>query len=265
MGSITVSIQADVTYLPTRPKQPFLFAADIDGTMLGDEEGQIGLKTLAQFFRRSFHLVYVTGRYDWSVLRAVEEGFLPRPDFICSNVGTNLLALDDPGNSIGLKYAAQVGPEWDLEMIYGLGEGDGICRQDFSEGQPPFQAGFFWDGQPRTLEAFYTRLVDLDHLHILASSGKYIDVLPDPLGKGKAVEFLQKELRLNPQQVVVAGDSGNDREMFETKFKGIVPVNALDELKAVACQPRHYQSHLPAGRGVLDGLCHFGFIARRDL
>jgi hydroxymethylpyrimidine pyrophosphatase-like HAD family hydrolase len=64
---------------------------------------------------------------------------------------------------------------------------------------------------------------------------------------------------------VVAGDSGNDRVMFETGFKGIVPVNALDELKAVAQQPHHYQSPLPAGRGVLDGLCHFGFIARGEV
>ena len=257
-------MQADLAYLPTRPQQPFLLAADIDGTMLGDEEGQIALRVLAQDFRGSFRLAYVTGRYEHSVLRVVEEGFLPRPDFICSNVGTDILALEDPGNTIGQKYAAQVGPEWDLETIYSLGEAEGVRRQDFSEGQPPFQAGFFWDGSPQTLQAFRTRLAGQDHFHILASYAEYIDVLPNPLGKGKAVEFLQKELNFDPQQVVVAGDSGNDREMFESEFKGIIPVNALDELKAVACQPRHYQSLLPAGRGVLDGLCHFGFLKRRE-
>jgi hydroxymethylpyrimidine pyrophosphatase-like HAD family hydrolase len=103
----------------------------------------------------------------------------------------------------------------------------------------------------------------LNHFHIIASYGEYIDVLPNPMGKGKAVEFLQRELGIKSERVVVAGDSGNDREMFETGFKGIVPANALDELKAVARHPWHYQSPLPAGLGVLDGLCHFGFIARR--
>ena len=44
-----------------------------------------------------------------------------------------------------------------------------------------------------------------------------------------------------------------------TEYKGIVPVNALNELKALARQPWHYHSPLPAGRGVLDGLRHFGF------
>jgi sucrose-phosphate synthase len=249
-------------YRPTQPQNPFFLAADIDGTLLGDEEGQVQLLALARAFRQSLRLAYVTGRYEWSVLRVIEEGFLPRPDFICSNVGTDLLVLDDSGNCLGQKYAAQVGSEWDLETIYRLGEGEGIRRQDFNEGQPRFQAGFFWDGEPRTLQAFSDRLSELHQYHILASYGEYIDVLPNPLGKGKAVQFLQKELGFDPARVIVAGDSGNDREMLETEFKGIVPVNALDELKIIASNHRHYQSPLPAARGVLDGLHHFGFLQR---
>jgi mannosylfructose-6-phosphate phosphatase len=254
---------ADLLYYPSRPDQPFLLAADIDGTMLGDEDGEIALKAFARNHPKSILLAYVTGRYHSSVQKLVDEDRLPRPDFICSNVGTEIAAVDDPANRIGQKYAAQVGPKWDLEMIYTLGEGEGILRQNFGEDQPPYQAGFDWDGQSQTLEAFYSRLAGLDHFHILPSYGEFIDVLPGPLGKGKAVEFLKKELGLAPERVVVAGDSGNDREMFETEFRGILPVNALDELKAVARAPRHYLSTLPAGRGVLDGLCHFGFVARR--
>jgi mannosylfructose-6-phosphate phosphatase len=256
-------MEAEFLYHPSRPDQPFLLAADIDGTMLGDENGEIALKAFAQNHRKSFLLAYVTGRYHSSVQKLVDEGRLPRPDFICSNVGTEIAALNDPANRIGQKYTAQVGSKWDLETIYTLGEGEGILRQGFGEDQPPFQAGFDWDGQPQTLEAFYSRLAHLDHFHILPSYGEYIDVLPGPLGKGKAVEFLQKELGLAPERVVVAGDSGNDREMFETEFRGILPVNALDELKAIARPPRHYMSTLPGGRGVLDGLCHFGYVARR--
>jgi hydroxymethylpyrimidine pyrophosphatase-like HAD family hydrolase len=247
-------------YHPAQPHNPFLLAADIDGTLLGDEEGQSALKRLVQDFHKAFRLAYITGRYEWSVLKVVEEGSLPRPDFICSNVGTDLNDLNDPRNALGRRYAAQVGPEWDLETIYRLGEGEGISRQDFVEGQPAYQAGFFWDGKAQTLQAFRSRLASINHSHILASYGEFIDVLPNPLGKGKAVEFLQKELALDPQRVIVAGDSGNDREMFETQFKGIVPVNALDELKAVASKPRHYQSPFPVARGVLDGLCHFAFL-----
>jgi hydroxymethylpyrimidine pyrophosphatase-like HAD family hydrolase len=65
---------------------------------------------------------------------------------------------------------------------------------------------------------------------------------------------------VDESRVVLAGDSGNDRQMFETGFKGIIPVNALEELKLVTSQSWHYHSPLPAARGVLDGLRHFGFI-----
>jgi hydroxymethylpyrimidine pyrophosphatase-like HAD family hydrolase len=74
------------------------------------------------------------------------------------------------------------------------------------------------------------------------------------------VRFLQAELGLPADRVVVAGDSGNDREMFAAGFRGILPSNALDELKAAAVEPWHYRSPLPFALGVVDGLRHFGYL-----
>ncbi len=250
----------DLPFRLAQPGEPFLLAADIDGTMLGDALGEAWLKAFRRESAGGFLLAYVTGRDFRSVIRLVEAGRLPCPNFVCSDVGTEIHDLGDPRNDLGKAYTAQVGPGWNPETIFALGEGEGIRRQAVVDGQSRFQAGFDWDGQPHTLEAFFRRMAGLEGCHILPSHGEYIDVLPDVLGKGKAVAFLQKELCLDPQRVVVAGDSGNDREMFETGFKGIVPANALDELKAIANQPWHYHSPLPAGRGVLEGLRHFGFV-----
>lgn len=255
--------RADLPFRLARPGEPFLLAADIDGTMLGDGLGEAWLKAFRCESAGGFLLTYVTGRDFRSAIQLVEEDRLPYPNFICSDVGTEIHDLSDPQNVIGEKYTAQVGPGWNPETIYALGEGEGVRRQASTEGQSYFQAGFDWDGQPHTLEAFFHRVAGLEFCRILPSHGEYIDVLPDVLGKGKAVEFLQRELGLDPERVVVAGDSGNDREMFETRYKGIVPANALDELKAIANQPWHYHSSLPAGRGVLEGLRHFGFVKER--
>jgi hydroxymethylpyrimidine pyrophosphatase-like HAD family hydrolase len=245
---------------PTDPNNPFLLAADIDGTLLGDDVGESLLGAFAEIHPESMRLAYVTGRSLCSVLELVEKECLPCPDFICSDVGTELFDCTDSTNVIGKRFAAQVSLDWDLEKIYTLGEGNGVWRQDFPEGQPRFQAGFFWDGNPEALATFQQRLTDHQSYQIFPAMGMYIDVIPGPLGKGKAVQFLQHELGLDPARVVVAGDSGNDRPMFETGFKGIVPANALLELKAIASQPWHYHSSLPVGRGVIDGLHHFGFI-----
>ena len=247
-------------YRPSRPDTPFLLAADIDGTLLGDEQGAEWLKALAFAYPGSFYLALVTGRSLPSITVLIEEGRLPQPDFICCDVGTELLVCADPQNVLGKKYTARVSPDWDLEKIYALGEGEGVWRQEFPEGQPRFQAGFDWDGQAHTLAAFYDRLASFQECYVLPSYQTYIDVLPLPLGKGKVVQFLQQELRLDPARVVVAGDAGNDLQMFETGYQGILPVNARAELKTAACAPWHYHSPLPAARGVLDGLKAFGFI-----
>ncbi len=143
------------TLRPTHPDLPFLLAADIDGTLLGDELGESWLKAFTKEYASTFRLAYVTGRYRFSVLQLVEAGRLPRPDYICSDVGTELFNLHDPQNTLGQKFWSQVTPEWDLEAIYTRGAGEGVWRQDFGERQPPFQAGFFWDGNP-TASVFTT-------------------------------------------------------------------------------------------------------------
>ena len=245
---------------PTKPDEPFLLAADLDGTLLGDAQGEAEFKEFVQAYRNSIRLAFVTGRYLFSVRDVVESGRLPVPDYVCVNVGTEIFAWQDEQNLIGRKYAARVSPDWDLEKIYQLGVGEGVWLQDFGELQPPFQGGFFWDGKDESLDAMRLRLTDRHQYRILPSYGEYIDVLPTGFGKGETVRFLQQELGLDPGRVVVAGDAGNDIEMFETGFKGILPVNALDELKAVARPPLHYQSPLPSARGVLDGLRHFGLV-----
>jgi hydroxymethylpyrimidine pyrophosphatase-like HAD family hydrolase len=235
-------------------------ATDLDGTLLGDERGEAWFKSLVARYPDDIRLAYISGRFRSSILQLVDEGRLPAPHYICSDVGTELFDWNDPQNAIGQRYAAQVTPDWDLETILAAGEGPGVQRSNFAHGQPRFQAGFAWDGDPRTLVAFRKRMAGFEHCHILPSHGEFIDVLPLALGKGETVHFLQRELGLTAERVVVAGDSGNDRLMFDAGFKGILPSNVLDELRVLARQPWHYYSPFPSARGVLDGLCHFGFL-----
>lgn len=258
MKSNTGNMKAN--FPSTTPGIPFLLASDIDGTLLGDPEGEQLIRELVESQKGNMHFAVITGRSIASIAGLVETGRLPQPDIMVGAVGTVMIDLRDPENLLGEKYMGQVDSNWNLEAIYARGEGVGVVRQDFPDGQPPHQAGFFWDGKENSLAAFHQRMTDVDQYHIQNAFRRYIDVLPHPLGKGYAAQFLQKELNLDPERVLVAGDSGNDQEMFITGFKGIVPVNGLDELKALALKPWHYHSSCPAGRGVIDGLRHFGFI-----
>lgn len=239
---------------------PFLLAADIDGTLLGDEAGEAMLHQFVAEQDEHLTLAYITGRARSSVLKLIEQGSLPCPRFICGEVGTEIFDMEDPHNEIGQAYAAQAAAHWNLDEIYNLGLGEGVRPQVFEQGQPRFQAGFHWDARPESLSMFNDRFAHIQHIYIQESYNEFIDVFPISLGKGSAARFLQKQLGFTHKQVVIAGDSGNDRQMFETEFNGIIPVNAFEELKAIARQPWHYHSPHPAARGVFDGLRHFGFI-----
>lgn len=252
-------------YHLAKPGEPFLLAADLDGTLLGDELGEAWIKALRRQSAQDLRLAYVTGRGYALVQEPIDAGRLPAPDFICCDVGSTIYDLSDPQNHLGSRYAAQAGPAWNPAAVFALGEGEGVRRQSLAGGSDRFRASFDWDGQPGSLKAFYQRMESLPFCRILPSHGRYIDVLPVGLGKGQAVAFLSRELGLSDQWVVVAGDSGNDLEMFETAFQGIVVANALDELKAGANLARHYHSPLPAGRGVLDGLHYFGFLKKTPI
>jgi len=257
---ISAETPAPSCFCPVEPHRPFLLAADVDGTLLGDDEGEPLLREFVRGHSNAFRLAVVTGRTLSSVNRLTAQGRLPRPDYVASSVGAELVACNDPTNALGREYAARAIEEWDLELIYALGEGAGIRRQEFPDGQPRLRAGFHWDGAIETLEAFRRRLASQPRCRVLPSARRYIDVLPFGVGKGAVVQFLQRRLGLAPERVVVAGDSGNDRDMFESGFNGVVPANALPELREAACRPWHYHSRLPAARGVIDGLCHFGFV-----
>ena len=119
---LTRTIKDGIIFLSLSPHstlRPFLLAADIDGTLLGDEQGAAWLKALLLAYPGSFYLALVTGRSLPSILTLIEEGRLPQPDFICCDVGTELLVCADPENVLGKKYTAQVSP--------GLGPRKDLC------------------------------------------------------------------------------------------------------------------------------------------
>ena len=82
-------------------------------------------------------------------------------------------------------------------------------------------------------------------------------------GKGKAIRYLIQLLGLRPLMVVVAGDSGNDRSMFDEFEYGIVVANAQPELKQLGGevpQAGVYIAKQPFAAGVEEGLRNFGLL-----
>jgi sucrose-6-phosphatase len=239
-----------------------LFASDLDGTLIGNPES-------TQRFRQAWEaldaqrrplLVYASGRTVKDVRALIGTQRLPKPDYIIGGVGTELFASS--GKDLGA-FAAQFGEGWDLEKIEAIVSSvPGIERQppDFLH---PYKSSWYWHRADREqLTALQQRLAENGlQVNVIYSSLRDLDVLPRKADKGSAVTWLCRLLEIPLDQVLVAGDTGNDSSLFLVPgVKGIVVENAQPELLEAVVKLPAYVSRQVMADGVLEGLKHFGVI-----
>src|SRR3546814_12222460 len=53
------------------------------------------------------------------------------------------------------------------------------------------------------------------------SAGLYLDILPRVVNKGATLKRLVEHLSMDPERVLVAGDTLNDLAMYQQPFKGV--------------------------------------------
>jgi hydroxymethylpyrimidine pyrophosphatase-like HAD family hydrolase len=116
------------------------------------------------------------------------------------------------------------------------------------------------DAAARKIQRRVAHAPDGAGYQVVYSSGMHLDIIPAVAGKGNAIRFVLAQCNLPADNVIVAGDSGNDRSMFDSFSQGIIVANAQPELKEVAAagDSQHYLAQAPYAAGVLEGLRHFG-------
>ncbi|MEI2827929.1 MAG: HAD-IIB family hydrolase [Dermatophilaceae bacterium] len=62
----------------------------------------------------------------------------------------------------------------------------------------------------------------------------WLDINPEGVSKGSALELLRRRLEVEPGDTVAVGDQRNDIEMLRWAARGVAMGNAPDEVKAAA-------------------------------
>ncbi len=238
-----------------------LLVTDLDGTLIGgDPEGRQRLQEPLEAVRDTFRLVYVSGQNLSEQLEAIDENQLLLPDYIVSAVGTEIHRL--PGERPVDEWYRYIQGGFEREQIVSLlAEIAPHLELQPEEHQTPLKISYFWeDASSEALDELDRSLLSAKlPVKLVYSANVYLDIIPERAGIGAAVKFLVDSLVLAPNQIFVCGNSGNDIDLFQYGFRGIVVGNATQELKE-AVELRAYFSHQTYAEGLLEGLEHYKFF-----
>jgi sucrose-6F-phosphate phosphohydrolase len=265
-----------------------LLCTDLDRTLLPNgplPESPGARPTLARFVRRSpVILAYATGRDRRLVEQAIEEYAVPIPDFVIGDVGTTIFHVTDGRWRIDNRWSDQIGADWRglsrAEIAKALAPIAELVEQE-PEKQNTYKLSYYVSTNSdradiderarRTLKTLGVKANRIWSMDELAGTA-LLDVLPAAASKLHAVEFLRDSLGVATDEVLFAGDSGNDLAVLASGIPSVLVANALPEVsqKAVelaSANGTEDRLYLAKGgflnmngnyaAGILEGISHF--------
>ncbi|MDF1754760.1 MAG: HAD-IIB family hydrolase [Verrucomicrobiales bacterium] len=235
-----------------------LFSTDIDGTIY---DGPESAEAFAEFWlsKPEAVLVYNTGRSVDDTRQLIDSTPLPLPRFITGGVGTEIFDCQT-GERLSA-WKTELSSGWDFAKIDSLvgRYADDIERQP-EECQNDFKCSWFWNNRSQEdIAALAARLIEAGfNAQVVYSSSRDLDVIPSVANKGNAITWLAARLGIPLEEIVVAGDSGNDSSMFQLEgARGIIPANAEDALRHAPKKTLIFESTGRCSAGIIEGINYF--------
>ena len=237
-----------------------LLITDIDNTFLGDADAV--RRMLARLKESPVRVGFgvATGRHLPSALEILEDWGVRRPDVMITSVGTEIhygpnLIQDD-------SWARHINHKWDPEGITSVVSYLPGLELQADEQQRRFKVSFDVIGPEFPGADYVRKLLKREKLmaSVIFSHGKHLDFLPMRASKGKALKHLAVKWGILMDNILVAGDSGNDREMLLAGSPAVVVGNYSPELTSLKNKARVYFADEYYAAGIIEGMEHFHFL-----
>jgi sucrose-phosphate synthase len=242
------------------PEFDRLIIADLDNTLGGDDQALSDFIDLLQGSGRHVGFGIATGRRLDDVMAWIEENRLPRPDVLAAAVGTELYY----GKNLTLDVAwrQQISAYWKPDSVRAvLDTLPGLEPQDGHE-QTPFKVSYRLDASTApTIQRIKRRLREEGlRVKVILSLGVFLDVLPIRGGSDLSIRHLAYRWGFSPEQLLIAGDCGNDEGMLKGRTLGVVVGNYSKELEKLRRLPRIYFANGKHARGIIEGIEYYNFL-----
>lgn len=250
-------IEEIVTPLTSSGDFERLLVCDIDNTLLGDRDALCEFLEWHSRNSSSTALGIATGRSFHSAQSILAAEAVPTPNVIISSVGSQVHWYDrDKCRFVeDREWAERVSRNWDRDTVEKVATSLGLRTQAALE-QRIGKASYFLDGYDpeKVANAFRDAEVAVE---VVSSHGLYLDILAAGIGKHAAVLHVADRLGMTQSQVVVAGDSGNDRAMLRACPRPIIVGNWSDGLGEDPALSHAYKASATHAAGVLEGVQHY--------
>ena len=242
----------------------YLLMSDIDNTLTGDDEGLKSLISLIEMNREELGFGVATGRSIESAKGILEKHGIVDVDIYITSVGSEIYYTDDLILDKG--WAAYIRRRWYKQRIMDtlqeipeleLQREDGGVR-DFKVSYNIKRGSDVESLQKKVKEVL--ALAKCPH-NAIFSHDSYLDILPYRANKGLALKYIAWKWDLNPSTIISAGDSGNDRDMLISPFKGIVVANHEQSLEDVIKRKNIYLAKSSYAQGLIEGLMHHKVVS----
>ncbi|XOB65882.1 HAD-IIB family hydrolase [Deferribacteres bacterium DY0037] len=237
-----------------------LLVTDIDNTLLGSEEALERFKAFYSENSGKFVFCVATGRHLNSAKEVLKENGVPTPDIFITSVGSEIYYTSElKRDSL---WSDHIGVDWKPNEIKKLMKDIvGVTPQPVN-GMRDFKISYFYDEQKFMGTRRLTRIFqDADiKAKIIISHNQYLDILPVRASKGLAVKAVAFRWDIPFENILVAGDSGNDTDMLNGSISGVVVGNYSEELEKLKGRENVFFSEEEYADGILDGVKHYEFI-----
>ncbi len=242
------------------PQLDRLIIADVDNTLTGNDDELHRFFELIANAKDHVGFGIATGRRYEEVLKLIEDYDMPHPEVLITSVGTEIYY----GKSFTLDTSWQKhidfrwNPERIMEVLGGL---KGFYLQEEEE-QSTYKISFEVDFTVAPNEQQIKRILRENKIRakVVSSLNMFLDVIPSRAGSGLSIRHMAYKWGFPLENILIAGDSGNDAEMLAGNTLGVVVGNYSPELDRLRKYPRVYFAEASHAGGIIEGVAYYNFL-----
>lgn len=243
-----------------------LIVTDIDYTLVGDDKSLNEFDDIIKNKHPRVGFAVATGRVIDSTMEILKKKNIVMPDIMITSVGSEIYYNHKDHLIYSKGWDAHIAYQWQRDKIVQLLSRFDFLKYQELKNQRKFKISYYTFNDKKNINKVSELLIkNKIKCNLIFSHGQYLDILPYRASKGRAIRYLAYRWNMTFEDILVAGDSGNDMEMLKGDLLGVVVANYSPELEVLKGANRVYFSPKEYAAGIIDGLNHYNFLFEKGV